>query len=262
MTISAEAIEQIGKLAVDAEKTQVVKALDSQGQLIVATAPNRKTEVLTLDPVPRSHALHSLDSLVAFAQGVQDLKHRPGGNAAIWVGRHAIEVVVDDATRRDTASLETPFTPQLDCLLRTSSSHRVQREFLKLLTINLHDCLPADSGLISKVREVRWKDSGEMGATLKHGAESIDRQVRQAIQGTDAIPDEITISVRVYQCPDIRDKVQIRCAIDIDVESKAFALIPLPMQIEDAVDGVLDGIVERIQDTIKDKGVPVYRGKP
>lgn len=168
--------------------------------------------------------------------------------------------MVNDATRRDVATLALPITPQLNCLLNSAPSHRSQKEFYKLLRIDLHDVLPPDSTLPAKVQKIRWQDVGESGGEVSHGKESIDRAVRQAIQGTDAIPETITVSLRLFQCPDLRDCKPVVCAIDIDVESKRFALIPLPMQIQDVMDAVIDEIAAHITEKVKDAGVPVYRG--
>lgn len=116
--------------------------------------------------------------------------------------------------------------------------------------------LPPDSKLLPLLRDMKFASASDGEANIQHGRESMGKKINATVLGTDAIPEEITLSVQVFMTSDITLRMEVRCAVDIYVQEQMFRIVPLPMQLQRAVDGTMDHIMERLSHL----KCPVYMG--
>ncbi len=258
LTADRGVVELIQETAVRASKATVLETKEPWHVIRVAK-PDGAIE--TLEPVPhvRSHEAESLASLISFAKSVCAGKHGEHANPVVWYGVKEVALVVDDETRRDTVHLLLRWTSQLQSLVDAAGKAFQQESFIRFLRVEMAGALDESAGLIARLRTIKWVRGDDGQATVEHGKSSMGRTINAAVHGVDAIPEEVSLCIRVFNAVDIRTCAHIRCAIDINATEKTFKLIPLPMQVEDAVEAILDGVALQLTNELKD--IPVYRGK-
>lgn len=252
------AIHSIRKLADEAAGPTVLAIPGQVGHKVKIWA-NGKLEDVVLDPKPRCHSLSSLKALLDFGTNVTDGKHGKGPSPVAWMNHDGISIVVNDADRRDMASLTMPITPQFQLLNSGNTAQpRSQADFVKFLRIEMDGTLP-DKTLLSLLREMKFENNTAGNANIQHGRESMGKSIEAQVLGLSSIPEEITVSVRVFAVPDILVRCNIRCAIDIIVINGQFRLVPLPMQVQDGMAAALATVRTELETAFK---FPVYEGKP
>lgn len=170
-------------------------------------------------------------------------------------------IVLDDSTRRDVARLGLEYTPQMGLLMNLEADGKKfdQLAFRRLLRINLADCLP-DNVLLNWVSDMRFTIAGESRGRLEHGRDSMGKDLEQdAMSDVGQCPETIVLSVRVFDDPSMMVKRQVRCAVEILPAEKAFRLVPLPLEIHNAVELEMTDVGESLRKAVKCK---VFRGTP
>ena len=261
VTIGAEAIKLIQETAVRASEPLAIKV---PGDLAhVARFLKRDGEVVTVQAAPpdRGHRLNMIADVIEFAKAVS-LGLHGGGDApkpVLWIGAHRVCVLIDDWARWDYAALTLRHTPQYDSLVVLEDAVPIsQRDFIRLLRIDLDGCLPAQSNLIELVRSLKFSSAGQVESTLKTQRESMGKSISAAVEAASTLPEEITLNVRVYDVHDLQVRRPVRCAVEVFPHEQAFRLTPLPMELHTARETELAELFERIDDAVL---CPVYRGE-
>lgn len=192
----------------------------------------------------RMHVLRSIDQVGPFVKFLADV---PGSKPVVWYSEKGVTVVIDDDKRRDLAKLNLRKTPQVLSLqkLEEDKPKLSQRDFIRLLKVDLSPCFQEDKRLLTAVRNVNFRTGSEVRGNLQHGKESLGRDIETAAvsQGAEDIPEEVVLQVQVFDDPFLSDESwDVRCAVEVLPQEGAFQLIPLPMQIRGAIDLELKAI--------------------
>ena len=134
-----------------------------------------------------------------------------------------------------------------------------QREFIRALRVDLGDVAPAQ--FLEAMRMLRFSSGDDGKSSVRTGHESLGRTVMRSasIGGTEGensyIPDEVTMSVNVYEfLDDDAYRQSVRCVLDVTFpeEGPLFALVPVggelkraqertDAEIKDAIENLLKG---------------------
>lgn len=260
MTVDGDALAELREMAVRAARPQLLNIEGGPDHIKLYVGPDGVRERLVADPPLRDHELGTLAGLLAFCQATVAGKHE-GQNPVLWLGPTKLRLVLNDVTRRDSASLALTFSEPLTLLMSGATGHaRNQADFVRLLRIELAGTLPDAERLLALVRTIRFGVGDDGESVIQHGKESMGRSIRAEVHGLDVLPEEVVLNVRIYANPDIKMVRPIRCALDIIPASQQFRLVPLPMQIRDAIGGALDELEARARAELADH-FPIYRGE-
>lgn len=232
--------------------------------------PDGKLSVFQSRRPWRQHALLSIDELKNHLQHWGSLPHEEDEEAhepqpVVWYCPERITVVLDDgpeSQRRDTVTCPLLQTDAFRLLQECASGQKNwdHRQFITVLRTRLWDCLGDQAeSLIKTLRTVNSKSqsdtTSDQQADKSHYGTSI---TTEATSKHGKIPEELTLSVRLYTDPALIARRNIRCALERDPQTLQFWLIPLAGQLEDA----LAEEMELIASKLTDLDAPVFYGKP
>lgn len=257
VTVDRNAIELIQETAVQASRAAVLSETQQPSHIMLIAKPNGDIERVECDAHPRDHEFDSLEALFKFAKNAQESKHG-AGDVVVWYGASGVRVILDDKTRRDKGRLTLHRTPQWKELWSgETATPRGQVDFGKFLRINMADTRPDGSKLLHLIRNLKFTAGADGEGNIQHGKESFGRAISAQVSGVEAFPEEITLDVRVFDVPDLTMRAKVVCALDILVHEERFRLVPLPMQLSNAMARAIDEIAKRLGDALE---CPVYRG--
>lgn len=214
MDLTKEALQLFTETAQKAANAQILSIPGDPFRLLVSQAGAR--EILELPASRRNHKLNDLDSLLALADRFQ-------ATSVLWHSEQAIVLVTDDEVRRDQATLELEFSMAYNALRIIGEGQSFdQKEFIRLLKVTLCDCVPPD--LLPAVRTLKFSRNESGASEVNHGQASMGRQVEASITGASKIPESFVVQTNVYSNVLQDQTVQIRVAIDIDLEKHSFDL--------------------------------------
>lgn len=209
------------------------------------------SELIEAKPAPRNHRLHDLDAVIAFCRrwGTE--------RTVIWLGEKAVVVHVDDATRRDRATLPLRFTSTFETIRKLSTSGQskklLQPDFVRLLRIDLAGTHLSHPNLIQKFRNVRASANTATSGQIEHGSEAFSREATAKVTGADLLPEQVTLNTAVYLAS-LTHTVDITCEIEIDASAPAFAMTPTGDQIEKAIADTLAAFADEMQERLDNEG--------
>lgn len=249
---------------VEAISAQAVKAASLK---IVAVAPEPSHVYYTQDadgtatmheaqPVPRAHVALSLQAVVAFAKANDD--------AAIWYSRDKVVCLLDDSTRRDCVVLLLSFSSQLKLLNELEKTRKPykQADFIKLLRINLGNCMTNNGNLLDNIRRLKWESGQAVNTNIGHGKASIGRSIQAEVTGEAPIPDYALVTAPIWD-NGFTYAANVKCALEVDAPTESFQLIPLPQEIEAAVVSGEERILRDLQALLGEGSTtPLYYGSP
>jgi hypothetical protein len=210
---------------------------------------------LEVPPACRTHVVHSLAELIAYALNQANPK------PIVWHGMEGVVLLTDDADRRDRVVFPLTQSARFKvlCKLAEETVLMQQAAFVKLLRIQLGlDNLV----VVSKFRKLDWAVGNEGQSEVRHGADRLGKSITAKVQGIDELPEELDVPVPVYQQTGEREEYVVRCAIEIDAVNQRFQLVPLPDELERVMDLAQDSIGKRLAGGLDECKVPVYYGVP
>lgn len=245
------AIKEIERLVSAQMKTTILPApLEPEGSYyLVDNSGGAKLRIAA----PGWHDEHLVDieQLGAFAQ-----VHKTD-NSTTFVNESEAVFVKDLADRRDTATCVLIQTPQYLWLSKQAGTALSQAELVRVLRITLRGCLDSESSLLALVRNLKFNRTADGTAELKHARESLGRSITATIEGQTAVPEEVTLSVPVFE--NYPSSQRIVCAIEVFTQEEKFKLTPYPMEVRFAMDRTLHAIAESL---MGDDMPPVFIGQP
>lgn len=262
-----EAIQQIQRTAIEAADAKIVRIPGDERRVLVQHID--KLQEYDVPPPLRKHVVHSLDDLIEYAKQVATLVDADGGpHPVVWHGTRQVVLVVDDGDRRDTVTFPLTHSGRLNRLsqLEREKTSFDQKRFVRLLRIELG---MANDPIVAKFRKLDWKVADDSTGNVQHGKDRMGKAIQAEVQGVDELPEEISVSVPVYQEAGERQEYVVRCAVEIDPINQLFFLIPLPEEIQKAIDNAQADIERRLLDGLLVEGmvespatIPVYYGTP
>lgn len=242
-------IERLAQAALLKKPSVLTVPNQPKGKYLLIDADGKATEKTT---EPEWHDEH-LDTPHELRRFVDNNK---GEESAIFYDEERVVFVTSLADRRDRAVCELVKSEPYIWLASKPNAQN-QKDFVRTLRILLRGCLDASSTLIQLVRDLKFSTNGEVEGSIQHGNESMGRKIANQVTGQGAIPEEVTLRVRVFENHPFQ--TTIACALEILPAEGAFRLTPYPLEIAKAMDDTLANVAF----VFSDEGLPpFYRGHP
>jgi hypothetical protein len=103
----------------------------------------------------------------------------------------------------------------------------------------------------------KFSSAADGAGSIQHSRESIGRSINAAVTGEAALPEDVWLTVPVFENHPFR--ARIACALEIMPQDQTFQLLPFPLEVQQAMDTALADVVN----TLKGENVPpAFRGSP
>lgn len=258
-SITAEAIQEIERLTNETKRVGFCRPDGLPKHLVYQTGPEAQCELVEVPIGPHNITLETPDEFVAFVTAHTE-PAGPGGRQTaprVFYTANGLDFIFDlNAPRQDHARCPMPFTAEFTWLRDKSGAMLNQKAFVRLLRIDLRRCF-TDSNLLALVRNLKWKVGADTAGDVQHGRESLGRAIQAEVRGESSIPEDIFLSVPIWE--NFRFATTVTCAVEIFPAEEVFKLTPLPGSMERALDDGLDAIRELFES--EDKFPPFFRGK-
>lgn len=213
----------------------------------------------TIEDTPdlRAHKLDSIEDLIQFANRFTKPAGETYAGPSVWHCIGAITCLIDDSDRLDTAIVNLRYGSQFVALDKHAHNGGGvnQIAFVRFLRFGLG--LPET--IIGPFRRLAW-NSNTTGATV-HGASSMGKSIEALSNGTDQLPERITLEIPLYATKGADTIHKIPCGVDVDVDNQRLQLVPEPDAIERAIDAA-QGLLRRALREGLDDSIPLYYGTP
>lgn len=258
-----ELLEALSEQAVQASKPQLEVA-NPTGHYAVRK-PDGTVDFIGGKVPYRDHKAQDLETIVAFAERFE-AKDAKSVSAAIWYNRAKIVALTNDAERFDRVSVDMIRSQQINKLidLQKQPIKFPQRDFLFILrTVFTQDAFPTEPKLIENLRQVTFKANQEATGNIQRGKTSIGRAASAEADFLDAIPEQVHVSVPLFDNSFLSGVYSINCALEIYEDEQRLQLFPLPGEVEGAFASAEADLCKSLLDLLgKDSKVPVYYGAP
>lgn len=209
----------------------------------------------------RQHAAHDMETVVQIAD-------RFGDKASVWYSFDGVRVLVDDATRNESAFLALKPSKQLETLAKFDNdgwknAAMNQAEFILLLRTVFAKSGPS-AGLLPVIRNLKFRSQMETAGVVQHGKSSVGKAIDQQVSGATELPETIIFDIPVFESGFLF-MAQIEVALEINLAAERFHLIPLPGSIAITKQMACDAIGAFLSDSINADGAvhgQIYRGQP
>ncbi len=234
---------------------EVVKAPGEPDHLYYLRKPGGELVRTEAAPYPAKHAANSLQAIIELAKREEA--------AQCWHSTAQVRLNFGDAGR-DYIALQLSLSDQIKQLIswRDQKQAATQAELIRLLRTTFRDSLSQAGTLLESLRKVKFNLASQVSGEVGHGKASLGKEIMGEVTGTGLIPEYVTFNFPVFANPCLRlFRASVECAIDPDAASGNFRVIPLPGQIENAVESVCDAIGSALREALP-KTVPLYYGTP
>lgn len=254
--LSAQAIKEIERLVLAGHTARTLTLEQEPAGRYAIVRPGGEILVEWAEPEPIADLMRSPESFVQYAKSLAIREDPDDSTARIYFDGSRLVLIHDIDSRRDRTVCDLIPSPQFSWLVNGSKQTYRQADFIRLLRIDLQGALPAASNLLPLIRELKFNNNAAAQSNIQHGKESLGRQIEAAVHGIDAIPEEVTLSVPLWE--NFTCIVPIRCAVEILPHEQQFKLTPFPLELRKAVELGMGSIRNLMDDT----GVDYYYGSP
>jgi len=234
-------------LKVDAEPPHVYYLRDPDGNL-------RRVEA---EPRPPMAAAYSLQAIISKALENED-------TAEVWhCAGHVVTIFGKD--KRGFVSLDLAYSDQYLklCGWKQHKPALTQPELIRELRTTFRDSLAQAGELVEILRRVNFRATATTEGEVGHGKASLGKTIAGEVTGTKAIPEYVTFNFPIYANACFRSiRTSVECALDPDPASGTFRVIPLPGELEIALDAAVTAVGLQIREALGDTSIGVYYGKP
>jgi hypothetical protein len=258
----ADGVDKIAELtkAANTVKPEFVKLPDEKPGTygIVMPAPaggsiDKQFQQVLAGPGWHREKLATPKELSAFIKSLKDRGIAPT-DGVILVDREAAKYFYSFNDRRDVATcpliVSTPWA-----WLSAPTRQLSQRDLIRALRITFDGCLPTGSSLVSVFRNLKFTNNGTAEANIQRGNEALGRRVMNEVVGTTDLPEDVILSVPVYE--NYPKRVSVRVAIEVIADAGQFELIAYPNELENGRQETLNAIRD---DVAFDSDVPAFLG--
>jgi hypothetical protein len=214
----------------------------------------KKIEVLTTKPAWHNETLSTPAQLIAFIESMNERGAKPE-DGAVYISEEQIVYVFNFEDRRHKAICPLVYSDPWEWL-RVEQQPLTQRDIIRTLRITFDGCLSRDSNLIQLLRNIRWREDGNLESNMQRGKEAIGRQIMREVTGVADFPEEFSLTVRVFES--VPQTVTVRVALELKPDVERFEVIPFPNQIHDGLTETLGWL----QTDIAQTKVPTFIGSP
>lgn len=238
----AEFVSKLSELAVKAAGPQLMTVDAEPDHVYVLPKADGTVVKHHAEPSPRDHKALSPEALAEYVNSGRGNI----GLQGVWYSRAGVVALLSE-DRRERITFALALSAQLQTLqgLESKRQPMAQGAFVKLLRIQLHDCLSLCPDFLPSVRSARFAKSDQGVATVGHGKASMGRTVEAAWEGQAATPETVPLSVPIFYNLRVTPQT-IACAVDIDPGAETLCLIPLAGEIERAVQAAEAKLGERL----------------
>lgn len=210
------------------------------------------------EPKPEAHSAYNLDS-------IYELGREHDLTAKVWIDPGSVILVFrNDQRGRAVLPLvrSEPFAQLI--AFKNSSGGLTQKNLVRLLKSTFRDTLQCNPHLAESVSKVKFQTGQVINTDLGHGKSSIGKELMGEVTGLgkNGIPEYVKFVVPIFKNPGlIAIHATIECSFDPDPDSGTFAVIPLPNQIEAAIETGVQGVRVILSEHLPDD-VKIYFGIP
>lgn len=168
----------------------------------------------------------------------------------VYVSESGVTVVLDETDRTERVTMDFAFSPQFQALKRLEQPTN-QKALVTALRSALYGCC-GYIDIVNVVRKIQFNRTSDGKTTVEHGRESLGRSVEKAVQSMGGeIPEELTFVVSLFSVPsDVPTRIELRYAIDIDVDNENIKLVPIGDIETRERQRVINDIAERLDDLV------------
>lgn len=262
--MSVETLKQIQETAVKAngakDKVQIIELPEEPKGVygvVLEDGTYQRTEAAAGS---REVILKSIDQVPTYVETAKsDLKGKP----AIYFNETFVRVIQDDgpdSLRKDCAVVGLPRTPECVLIGEVSNTFFLQKDFIRLLRVDLADCKTQEiMQLINVCKAIDFSSTKKGSASVDHGRESMGFDIQdEVISKAGDIPEEVQIDLRIYEDRALDHRYKITCIVDVDAQTGQFKLTPKPAEIRKAVEQEMAAI----ENILGECDCPVYFGSP
>lgn len=213
---------------------------------------------------PRSHKAASIEAIVNKAADAI----KEGDMPEIWYSRAGVAIYLDASDRRDTVQLNLGLSLPLSRLIELEKQRPgfQQAQLIKELRITFRDCLTSAGNLVEVLRKVKFNAGKDVDSEVQHGKVSLGKTLTAQVTGTGVLPEYVTLTVPVFANRTLAScTATVECALEPDAGTETFQLIPLPGQIERAIDAgetKLGSMIHQGLAEAKAEATGVFFGQP
>jgi hypothetical protein len=216
--------------------------------------PDGSLEQRVAAPPLRQHTAYSLTTVAAIA-AVEA--------GEVWYGLAGV-VLRHGTDLRDKTTLPVLLSDALRQLVawREGKAALPQADLIRILRTTFFDSLSLAPTLIDVLRKIRFNSGTVVNAEVGHGKASIGKELMGEVTGTGAIPEYVRFNLPVFANACFRPiRANVECALEPDASRGEFRVIPLPGEIEDAIDAGTTAVGESLRESLP-KDYPLYHGSP
>ncbi len=271
MSMTAEAIKAIQDKAVLAEEPHITNSADGRSRMVVV---NGEITTQGINPLPRDHVATSLEALidyVARAAGLnvlpeherpEDVEESSRPAAVVWHDDNEVVAVLNDRDDgRDRVTLWLTLSRGMKAIMELDGNRieLPQKELIRLLRVELG----VENAVVTPFRKIDWLSNATTKVDKQIRQETMGHEVNRQASGVDELPEEISVSIPVYDVAGEREPVTIRLVLEYG--DQVILCVPRPGDVQRAFDQAQKSIrdrLNRLEQTLGPDVVPVYRGRP
>jgi hypothetical protein len=251
-----ELFRAVSAQALEAATPKIVKppAEPDHRYLVIQGSTVSRMEAV---PHPREHCLGTLASLL---EAIKHYENDEGG-VVVWYDRTGVTVHLNDETRRDLLQMGLPYAKPLQVLLslQEKTQPMQQKPFVLLLRTTFATC--CSPGVVDLFKKIKFRQGVQQDSVISHGKASLGKSVEMELTGTKDLPEYLSFDVRVWESG-FTSTQRVECALEIDAAAETFSLIPLPGQIEGAIQKAMEALGVALAEGLEGVDVPVFCGSP
>lgn len=272
-------IEAITALTQKAQNPLIAMAPDSEprGVYYVRQAHGEYQRTRGLRP-PMNHQVHDLVGFVGFVQDwagghseTADKQEAPY-SPVVWVSLNALvlkpcqgEVDHVPDTDGDTITYRLGLSTAFQTLqgLQQGMPKMSQADLIRLLRVPLNQAAMVPEAFLGMCRSVNFKVVQETASELHAQRVSLGKSIKSESTGMMGFPDEVTFHVPVLASIAFHWREPVRCAVEVHPAKEQFEIIPLPGELERAMEMTERALFTTVATALNDvENVLVCRGTP
>jgi hypothetical protein len=206
---------------------------------------------------PDNCAAYSLQAILAVATNLEL-------DAEVWYGPDQVVCVYGDA-HRDRITLPLALSEQF---LRLKHWHAArpalsQADLVRELRVTFRHNLGAAGNLVEILRRVNFRAVSTTDGEVGHGKASLGKAIAGEVTGVGTIPEYVTFDVPVFANACFRGvRAKVECALEPDAATGSFRVIPIPGELDAAMDRAVGETGEAIRDGLDNGEIAVFYGRP